>query len=230
MEGFNLISSNQIIGELFSDFNIDNDDWVAKAQRHIERALGIMRIDGFYEKTYKIETVGNYNAPLPCDNKYLLAVLTNAGGQVSRLPLTKSLALGMDFSNIAYHTILQGRINANNLKTNFEEGQVLYIYYTLPKNSEGDLLIPDNPLVLEALPYFMIYKLSLSGYKHPIISLDRALQMWESLYPKARNSMNYPSLEEMDRFTKMNTNPIFGDIINEDWLNGTEGSFDTLIQ
>lgn len=228
MREINLVSSNQLIGELFSDFNIENDDWVNKAQRHIARGLGIMKIDGFYKISYAIEDVKGFNAPLPCDNKYILAVLTNVDGTISRLPLTSSLALGKDFSQIGYHTIYQGRINFNNLQTNFEEGQVLYIYYALPKDEEGNLLIPDNEDVLEALPYFIIYKLSLSGYKHPVIDPQTALQMWNKLYPIAKNSANYPSLEEMDRFTKMNTNPLFGDILNENWITGTEGFFDDL--
>lgn len=230
MEGFNLISSNALIGELFSDFNIENDDWVAKAQRLMARGLGIMRIDGFYQIRYLMQDVQEFNAPLPCDNKYLIAVLTKVNGHISRLPLTKSLALGIDFSNIAAHSTYQGRVNFNSLRTNFEEGQVLFIYYSLPIDDEGDLMIPDNDLVLEALPYFIIYKLSLSGYKHHTISMDMAYQMWNSLYPQARNSMNYPSIEEMNRFTQMNTNPLFTDIINEEWLHGNTGNFDSLIR
>lgn len=230
MEGFNLISSNALIGELFSDFNIENDDWVAKAQRLMARGLGIMRIDGFYQIRYLIQDVKEFNAPLPCDNKYLIAVLTKVNGHISRLPLTKSLALGVDFSNIAAHSTYQGRVNFNSLRTNFEEGQVLFIYYSLPINEEKDLMIPDNDLVLEALPYFIIYKLSLSGYKHHTISMDMAYQMWTNLYPQARNSMNYPSIEEMNRFTQMNTNPLFTDIINEEWLHGNTGNFDSLIR
>lgn len=217
MNGFKLISSKQIIAEMYSDFNITNDDWINKAQRHMARALGIMKIDGYYERAFHLEAVKDFKAPLPCDEKYILTVLSNASGKITRLPLTRALALGADFSQIAAHNIYQGSINFNNLGTNFQEGTVMYVYYRVPKDDEGHLLIPDNDDVLEALPYFILYKLSLSGFKHPVISMERAEAKWRELYPRARNSMNYPSVEEMHRFTKMNTNPLFMDIINEEW-------------
>lgn len=218
MNGLNLISSNQLIGELFSDFNISNTDWVVKAQRYMARGLSLMQIDGFYDIAYYYQQVNEFNAPLPCDNKYMLAVLHNTNGVVTRLPLDRSLALGNNFNTIAYSNIYKGRIINNTLRVNFEEGTVLYIYHRLPKDDDGNLLIPDNDFVLEALLYFVINKLSLSGYKHPVISRQEAEEKWNSLYPRARNVVNYPSLEEMDRFTKMNNNPLFMDILNEDWL------------
>jgi len=226
MNGFKLISSKSIIAELYSDFNITNDDWVNKAQRHMARALGIMKIDGYYERAFHIEAVNDFNAPLPCDEKYILTVLSNVGGQITRLPLTRDLALGANFSQIGTHSTFQGSINFNTLKTNFAEGTVMYIYYRVPRDEEGFLLIPDNDDVLEALPYFIIYKLSLSGYTHPVISMDKAEAKWRELYPRARNSMNYPSVEEMHQFTKMNVNPLFVDIINENWR--TDGNIDAV--
>ena len=218
MNGFNLISSNQLIGELFSDYNISNTDWVVKAQRHIARAIALMQIDGFYELAYSNKKVKEYNSPLPCDTKYILGVLHNQNGVVTRLPLDRSTSLGMDFSGMANHNIYKARVNGNTLRTNFETGTIMYIYYRMPRNDQGDLLIPDNDYLLEALPYFLISKLSLSGYKHPVISRQEAEAKWDKMYPRARNVINYPSVEEMHRFTKMNNNPLFVDIINEDWL------------
>lgn len=217
MNGFRLISSKTIIAELYSDFNITNDDWVHKAQRHMARGLGIMKIDGYYERAFHVEAVKEFKAPLPCDEKYILVVLSNVSGRITRLPLTRDLSFGADFSQVATSNIYKGAINFNNLQTNFETGTIMYIYYRVPCDKDGHLLIPDNDDVLEALPYFIMYKLSLSGYKHPVIDMDMAYNRWKELYPRARNSMNYPSVEEMHRFTKMNTNPLFMDIINENW-------------
>lgn len=217
MNGFKLISSKAIIAEMYSDYNITNDDWVNKASRHMARALGIMKIDGYYDLAYHIEDVVEFNAPLPCDEKYLLTILHTTGGQVTRLPLTRSLALGMNFSKIATHSIHQGRVNVNYLRTNFENGRVLYIYYRVPKDEDGYLLIPNNDDVLEALPFFIIYKLSLSGYKHPVISMEYAEAKWKELYPRAKNSMNYPSVEEIHRMTQMLNNPLYINNIDEEW-------------
>jgi len=224
MNGFKLVSSKQLIAELYQDFNISNDDWVNKAQRHITRGIELMGVDGYFERAYLVQDVVEYQAPLPCDSKNILAILTNVNGTVHRLPLTKSLALGMDFSGISDHSIYQGGINHDMLRTNFQEGKVLYIYNRIPKDTEGDLLIPDNAWLLEAIPFFVIYKMSLTGYKHPVVSYQMAKDEWRALYPRAKNNLNFPSVEEMHRYTKMVNNPVFTDIINEDWNTLGEGS------
>lgn len=217
MNGLKLISSRQIIGELYSDFNITNDDWVNKAQRHIARGIELMKIDGYFERYVSRATVQEFKTPLPCDIKNLLAVIYNEPNW-TRLPLTRSLALGVNFKDLKTHSTAKGGINYNHLTTTFETGEVAFVYYRIPRDENNDLMIPDVAEVLEALPYFLIYKMSLSGYKHPVISFENAYQMWNTLFPRARNTCNYPSVEEMHNFTKMNTNPLFGDIIDEDWM------------
>lgn len=216
MNAFRLISSKQTIAELFSDFNIGNTDWVGKAQRHIGRALDLMHIDGYYERAYALENVEEFKAPLPCDEKYLLATVLPEYN-FCRLPVTRRLSLGINFKDIRLHSHYKGTINYNYLHTNFETGKVMYVYYRSPLDEEGNLMIPDNPDVLEALPFYIIYKLSFSGYKHPVISIEDAYAKWMELYPRARNSMNYPSVEEKHRSTMVYTNPIFTNLIDEDW-------------
>lgn len=216
MINYRLISSKQLIAELFSDFNIANTDWVEKAQRHIERGISIMEVDGYYERAYSYKTVRDYKAALPCDSKNIIATIV-AGCPFYRLPLTNSLSLGVNFKDLKLHTHYQGSINFNHLQTNFKEGNILFVYYRIPLDDAGDLLIPDNPHVLEALPYFVIYKLSLSGYVHPVINIDRAEAKWRELYPRARNSVNFPSIEEKHEGMLKYTNPLFTNIINEDW-------------
>lgn len=216
MKDIRLISSKIITAELYQDFNIDNDDWVNKVNRHIERAMGLMRIDGFYVRKTLIQDVKEFKAPLPCDAKYIMAVLHNMTC-LTRLPLTRGLALGENFKDVVYNQTLKGGIENNYLHTNFEEGKIMYVYYGIPKNDCDELMIPDCPEVLEALPFFILYKLSLSGYKHPIIDYVEAQRQWNRLYPIARNKMNYWSIEEAHQFTKMNNNPLFIDIIDEEW-------------
>jgi hypothetical protein len=230
MNGYHLVSSKKLIAELFSDYNIDNTDWVGKAQRHIARGLGIMKVDGYYEIGLSFKTIREYQAPLPCDSKYILAVLIYDNGRITRLPLTRSWSLGVVFKDLQVHNIYKGTINFNWLKTNIEEANIIYVYHRIPKDDNGDLLIPDQDDVLDVLPYFVIAKLSLSGYKHPVISREEAEAKWELMYPRARNRANYPSIEERDRMMKMNTNPLFVNIINEDWLPGNISDEGVLIQ
>ncbi len=132
-----------------------------------------------------------------------------------RLPLTSSLIIGKPFMNIPSHTTARGYINNNRLHTTFETGEVLFVYYKVPVDSDGYPLVPDFGLSIEALNYWIIYKMSLGGFKHPVISFDTAYKMWKELYPQARNRINYPSLEEMQSFTRMVNNPIIGDWSNK---------------
>ena len=217
MNTFRLIPHTQITAEMYQDYNINQDDFENKVQRWIERGIGLMHLDGYFEIAYQFADVEDYIAPLPCDSKYIRVVLSNVQEQVTRLPLTRDIALGGNFDRIAAHNTFRGSINFNSLKTNFEEGRVMYIYDRPPTDDEGNLLIPDNHEVIEALTYWIIYKMSLSGYKHPVISFDRAEAKWNALYPRARNIVNFPTIEEMHRFTQMRNNPIFLDIIDEEW-------------
>jgi len=132
-----------------------------------------------------------------------------------RLPLSNSLIIGKPFESINSAYNAKGYINQDRLHTNFETGRVLYVYYRPPLDSEGFPLVPDFALTIEALNFWIIYKMSIGGFKHPVISYDEAWRKWMELYPQARNRINYPSLEEMQSFTEMMNNPIIGDWANK---------------
>jgi len=139
----------------------------------------------------------------------------NENTSLLRLPLSNSLVIGQPFQALSPHQEARGYINMFRLHTNFETGRVMYVYYRPPLDKEGFPMIPDFGLSLEALNYWIIYKLSIGGYKHPVIDFQTAWNMWNQLYPQAKNKINYPSLEEMQSFTKMINNPIIGDWANK---------------
>ena len=126
MKDIRLISSKTIIGELFSDFNITNTDWVNKAQRHIARGMEIMEIDGYFTRKFQEADVVDFKVELPCDLKYLAAVVCK-DQNYSRLPLTRDLALGVVFKDINNHPTNRGGIDFNYLHTNFEKGKIIFL-------------------------------------------------------------------------------------------------------
>ncbi len=132
-----------------------------------------------------------------------------------RLPLTSSLVIGKQFEHIRQSNNAKGYINGNRLHTNFETGKVMFVYYRPPLDSEGFPMIPDFGLTIEALNFWIIAKMSMGGFQHPVFSYDKAWAKWMELYPQARNKVNYPSLEEMQSFTEMINNPIIGDYANK---------------
>lgn len=213
MSKFNLVSSKQLIAELFTDFNITGTDWVNKSQRHITRAIELMQVDGYFEFKSSFNLVDEGKVLIPCDNKYLIGVMVRNGTGICRLPLTTELTFDEKLNGLIYHQHDKGYINNNYLYTTFNKGEVVFLYFGLPTDEEGDLMIPDNAELFEAIPYYVIYRLGFSGYKHPMIAPRDAFQMWETLFPRASNSMNYPSIEEMQHFTEVNTNPLYIDIL-----------------
>lgn len=132
-----------------------------------------------------------------------------------RLPLSQSLSIGKPFENIRQANYARGYINNGRLHTNFETGNVLFVYFKPPLDSEGFPMIPDFGLTIEALNFWIIAKMSMGGFQHPVFSYDKAWAKWMELYPQARNKVNYPSLEEMQSFTEMVNNPIIGDWANK---------------
>lgn len=132
-----------------------------------------------------------------------------------RLPLSNSFVIGKPFSDVRSCSSARGYINFDRLHTNFEKGRVLYVYFRPPLDSDGYPMVPDLDLVSEALNYWVIYKMSLGGYKHPLIDMDKAYDMWRTLYPQAKNKFNFPSIEEMHGLTTMLHAPILTDWTNE---------------
>ena len=222
-----LVSSKGLIGELFSDFNIQGTDWVTKVNRHIARAMELMRIDGYFVRFFKEGTVVDYKYILPCDRKYLIGIACRQGEVVGRLPLKNNLYLGKTFSDLPIHD-LQAGIDGNFLITGFESGKIGVLYYGLPLDSDEMPMIIDNPFVLEALPFFIIMKLGYSGYVHPVITRAEAEEKWRTLSMQARNDANYPSIEEVQSYTEMNTNPYYNYISGQEFEQGIDNTLESI--
>lgn len=236
-----LKSSKSVIGELFADFNINQTDFVSNVYRWVARAIDMMELEGYYKLKLTRIKVEEGRCPIPCDAKYLGVVLmrgygidtmvqsNNAGdmpydldvdniqlNQYLRVPIRESFIYGTKFSNaIRDSETVKGYINNNWLYLNVDSGHVYFAYFAPPCDKEGYPMIVDNEWVEEALPFYIIYRMCLSGYKHPVISMEYAKQEWDRLYPRARNSVNFPDIEEMQQLTEMRNNPILGDLGNQ---------------
>lgn len=236
-----LISSKSVIGELYSDFNITQSDFVSKSQRWVQRAMEMMQLVGYFKLRVTANMVKEGRCPLPCDIKYLGAVLGQSYdqstivqsssygdfpydldanniniNQYSRIPIRESFIYGTKFTNAFQEGVgVKGYINNNWLNLNIDEGKVYFIYFAPPCDDEGYPMIVQDAWVEEALPFYVIYRMCLSGWKHPVISMEYAENKWNTLYPRASNSVNFPDVEEMQQITEMNNNPMLGDLGNQ---------------
>lgn len=209
-----LISSKKVIAEMFTDFSIINPDFIGKAYRFIEKAICLLEIDSYFSKRVRKLELVDGRVEIPCDLKHLVTILTSINPPC-RLPLTNTFTADKAFKDVPLHTTNKGTVEDNFLKTNYQEGTVYCLYLGIPKDDEGYPLLPDNEFVLEAIPFYIIQRLGYSGYVHPVISRQEAEEKWRVLSPRARNSVNFPSIEDMQRLIELNSNPLIGDYYND---------------
>ena len=96
----NLISSKVLIGEMFADYAIEGTNWLGTVNRHIARGMEIMELHGYFKRTFKLGTLNNYRAALPCDNKNLIGIVIVVSNCVYRLPIESTLYSGIILNDL----------------------------------------------------------------------------------------------------------------------------------
>jgi hypothetical protein len=198
-----LKSSKQVIGTLISDINLDISDIEHRLFEWIDMALDIMDITKHYVLQRDIIEIENGKGKLPCNMDNLHSIWG------------KSVCGGLQYINITgsplvaerhdlYEMIgVLGSIDGNYLNTSFKKGKVLVIHKSPPKDCDGYPMIPVSAKLDEALMYYIIYRLALKGYKHPIITFELAYQQWNNLYVGAANDVEWFTLPELEEFSRL---------------------------
>lgn len=219
-----LISIKNTIGRFLKEFGLEDTSYVEDLPQWVEDAMNIIGVSNYYSYKHKVLEIKDYRGTLPCDAENLYGFwvtnkCTKAQNvkQLCRLFIRNTPLLGKGI-NTNIHGIAYGNINGNFLYTSFEEGYVYVVYTGVPLDEENFPLVPKDAKLNEALQYYFIYKMSLSGYKHPVIDFKTAYSMWEKLYPAAGNSINWMSLQEYQEFTELWTNPLLGDLHNNNYM------------
>jgi hypothetical protein len=200
---YNLTSIKRIIGALNLGFSGNN--WINDALVEVPNAIAIIGTSVPLVPVSKSVTIAEHKGSIPCDLESLLFITYYDNW----LPIKKNGALldrykcescPEDSNNF-------GILTPNTIQTSFKEGTVVFHYYSIPLDSEGMPMILDNVRYVEAIQWWVIYKLMLQGYQHRSIKDWReAYQMWQSLYPQAQNDILTPNPDEMQRIiNSMNT-------------------------
>lgn len=217
-------SIDKLTGRILNDFNITKQDLLTqRIADWVENAIEITDIQKYYKNKTELKTIENYKTRLPCGIKYLHSILVEGktcgcgSNGLALLKIRNNPLIG-SVLKLDYHNIKYGTINGNFLHTTFTNDFVIFVYKGIPYDEKGFPLVPQNAKLIEALEYYLIYRLSLSGYKHPVIDIDRAYKMWEHLYPKAANDVNWFDLTEYQEFTEMWNNLKIGDLANQYYL------------
>jgi len=210
-----LVSAESLIGEFLQDYNMNSSDFISRLNRHIVRGIELMDIDTYFNRCYATITIEEGRGVLPCEMKYLEAIFISLGDTPHRIDYSNNDLTALDFMEEDMQIFSDAYIQEGILTIKDYEGDAYVVYRGLPINEKGYVLMPDDAWLMEALGFFLIYKLGISGYKHKVFNIADAEQRWNALYPRARNSVNFPTVQEMQNFTEMWSNPLKGD-----WFNG----------
>jgi len=102
--------------------------------------------------------------------------------------------------SISEHTYT---VNANNtITTSFETGTVCLAYLRLPKDADGDYLVPDIESVLDAIRYYVLmrlweYRMNMKEEGSANLHMHYK-RMWSVAAQKAKGEMLKPSLDQLE--------------------------------
>ena len=214
-----LISSKRFIAESIEDLPMDLSAYIHRFYSWIEYALGQMGLVKYYSLTHRVIDIENHRGELPCNFHFIHSawIRGNCNGGLSYLNLTGSPFIGE--LNSYTKSGNKGRIEDNYIYTDIDKGKILLVYRQIPKDDEGYPLIPDNPFLNEALMYYIIYRLALKGVEHPIIKFKDALNMWNTMYPRASNDIEWFTLPELEEFERSWTSILKGNLANNLYIN-----------
>lgn len=214
-----LISSKRFIAEAIEDLPMDLSGYIHRFYSWIEYALGQIGLVKYYKLTYKIIEIDNNRGELPCNYHFIHSawIRSTADGGLAYLNLTGSPFIG--YLTGYTESGNKGRIEDNYIYTDIKKGKILLMYREIPKDEEGYPFIPDNPFLNEALLYYIIYRLALKGVSHPTISFDKALQLWNTMYPRAGNDIEWFTLPELEEFERSWSYILKGNIANNLYIN-----------
>jgi hypothetical protein len=197
-----LKSSKKLIGQLIADINLDINDIEHRLFEWINDAIDIMDITKHYVWKREFVDVEEGLAELPCGMDFLHSIwIRNGHGQMEYLNLTGSPLIFE--RGIFYETVgLIGSIEGHHLRTAFRKGRILVIYKGPPCDCDGYPMIPKSAKLDEALTYYLIQRLALKGYQHPIIKFEDARNIWLNSYVGAASDVEWFTLPELEEFSR----------------------------
>jgi len=211
----NLVSSEALIGEFLQDYNMNSTDFISRLNRHVVRAIELMDIDTYFKRCYTKISIEENRGILPCEMKYVEGIFIEIGSIPYRVDISNNDLTNLEFMPSDMSVFSDAYVEDGIITIKDYIGDAHVVYRGLPTNAKGYVLLPDDAWVMEAVNYFIIYKLGCGGYKHKVFSIGDADAKWNALYPRARNSVNFPTIGEMQNFTESWNNPLKGD-----WFNG----------
>lgn len=228
MSDYRTTSSDIIIDRVMTLFKFANTDWIADAIEYMGDAIQAIGTTAPLQKTSKVLEVESHRVKIPCDMEVLFFVEYNGrrlrlGGDFTGYGLvdkerttaiyksstdnTGLITFEGDPAEIENTLLIDDEnyylINPNYIQTSFEEGTIKIHYGGYPLDKNGLPVIPDEFNYRNAVVWYIIFQMLLTGYEHPKITWADAEARWERYLPKAQNESVMADIGEMDRFRAM---------------------------
>mgnify|MGYP005817278851 CR=1 FL=1 len=197
MAVYKLVSSGNIISKFYRDFRPSSDEWVGNAVEWIGEALEIIGFFAGYESYTWCLDVKEHRVKIPC----ALETISGIEYDNTRLPKKGGINLykkcNVDLPN---HVSESYRLNPNYIFTSFEKGKITVYGERVPVDDKGFPMIPDKIQFKEAITYYVLRQMMLSGFKHQVLTLKDVIALWETHQVRAFNVGMYPSIEDYEKF------------------------------
>lgn len=190
-----LLSLERIIGKIDNDFNIDNSDWIPRAGAWIIDALSQLKVLPMEIKKRELDVIDRI-AMFPCAlNLKSLKVYDSNGCQIpeltkgSRTSIAKSdeyIGVSEQSTDPRYRTVAAKVVQScgknyvisdnDKIELNFDTDKITVESYEVATYYDDyfNCNVPyvyDDGLLLEALSWYVLYKILCRGYKHQVFSL-----------------------------------------------------------
>lgn len=185
------ITANAIVAKVIRDFNIADLGWVEDAKLYwVKEALQSIGTNGNKVLVKQAFDITNQSITLPCEAEDLIGITSDGcflrfQNQYNLMSFenTETIRPYVDNGVIKFNSV--GRI------------QGIVYYTTFPDDCKDEPLVVDHVKVTEAIMYYIMLKLQMRGFKHPVISYTDAYNLWEKARPKAGNFLAFPKPYEI---------------------------------
>ena len=171
---YNYINGKIIIAKMYDEFNIKSRDWENRTPKWIADALKHLNIFASWREVNPSINFSNHSFELPKDVIVLRGIKINGikGTKTTTISHLSDSSKFKEYTNNLYNY----SINGNTVHTEMESGTAEIIYKCMPLEWD-DILgmwipkVPDLPLILDNIGWYVLRLILSRGYSHPIYSL-----------------------------------------------------------
>lgn len=203
MAQLNNISIQVVVAKLYRDLGLEDPNYELDFIEWIGEALSFIGSYSQYEQKNATLSVTSYSTTLP--NDLIKIQQVSYDKKIIQFNPTSFFLHEENSPNIHVTSEESYTVVPGYIKTSFEEGDLFISYLSLPKDSDGYPLVPDNQYFLDALFWYCYRQMLLKGYQSRVkeITYFFADEKWRFYCTAARNQANYPSIDEYERFNQI---------------------------